>query len=483
MNIVKIFKEKYFSNKVLLGEWILAIVTGLLIFATTSYTDSQSLTIWSTNVWDVIVDSNIRHLYEYTAENIYNVPHTYLGSELMSILPWSIWNLPIWLIQRFAGISIINSPWMLAYSKLFLVVSTVVMLRYTYKICFLLTQNKSKSMWCVFLTASSMYLYITVCYSGQNDILMITASVMAVYYLLSGKSKQFYLLSSLAIAIKPFYLLPYIAVIFLYEKDIFKIALKVLVGISGIVIQKICFIGAPMYAESMSMGPSISIIKEMFPGNLKTAFGSVSFFAIALVLIYFYAYTRKFDKKTFANIRIEEGKHVIHLITVTYLSYLMFSPFSYYRIALLIPFLYLVIIQNKDYYLYNVLLECAMSLALMFNFVLRGANLFRLKHMNRSIFQDLMGYKVDYKNAFYPSLADWFGINFEIIYDFQAFFSGIALITAILLLLLNHPSNKIKLQTKAEDCPRVIFWLRTVMLIPFLLRTILLFVSTSCKIY
>ena len=483
MDMVKKISDKYLSDKVLLGEWILAIITGLLIFVTTAYLDFQSLTIWSTNVWDVIVDSNIRHLYEYCAQNIYHAPHTYLGSELMSVLPWSIWNFPIWLIQRCAGISIIGSAWMLAYSKLFLVVLSVVMLRYTYKICLFLTEDKTKSMWCVFLTASSICLYIPVCYAGQNDILMITASVMAVYYLLLGKSKHFYLFSALSIAIKPFFLLPYIAIIFLYEKNIFKIVLKGVTGISGIVIQKLCFVGAPMYAESLRLGPSSSMIKEMFPYNLNTAFGPISFFSIALVLIYFYAYTRGFDKKTLTSNGIKVGKYAIYLITVTYLSYLMFSPFNYYRIAVLIPFLYIVIIQNKDYYLYNILLEYAMSLSLLFRLVLRGSKLFKLRYINCSIFQELIGYKVDYKKVYYAGLTDWLDAKFEIIYDFQGFFSGIALITAILLLLLNHPSNKIKLPTKSEECPREILWLRTVMLIPFLLFTVLLFVSATSKIY
>ncbi len=171
----------YNTDKVYLAEWILAVVTGLFVFVTTSTWDSQSLTIWSTNVWDVIADGNFRGFYEYTASNVNGVHHAHMGSEIMSVLPWSIWNLPLWIMQRFFGKPIMSSAIMLAYSKMFLVLCTVIMLVYAKKITYLITGDKSKSVWAMFLTASSTYLYLSVCYSGQNDILMITASVIGVH--------------------------------------------------------------------------------------------------------------------------------------------------------------------------------------------------------------------------------------------------------------------------------------------------------------
>ena len=92
----------YRADKIYLAEWILAIVTGMFVFITSSTWDLQSLTIWSTNVLDVIYEGKFRDLYEYTANNIYGVHHAHMGSELMSVLPWSIWNLPIWIIQRWS---------------------------------------------------------------------------------------------------------------------------------------------------------------------------------------------------------------------------------------------------------------------------------------------------------------------------------------------------------------------------------------------
>ena len=123
----------YRSDRVYLAEWIVAAVTGLFIFVSSCTWDLQSLTIWSTNVWDSIAEGRFRELYALTAENVHHVHHAHMGSELMSVLPWSIWNLPIWAMQRFFNKPILDSALMLAYSKLFLVLVSTVMLVYTKK--------------------------------------------------------------------------------------------------------------------------------------------------------------------------------------------------------------------------------------------------------------------------------------------------------------------------------------------------------------
>ena len=132
MKIKEAFLEKYRSDRVLLGEWIMLGATVLFMFVAISFVDMHSLTIWSTNVLDVTFDGNIRNLYEFTAKNLHNVQHQYLGSELFSVLPLSIWNIPIWIAQRFFGKDIMHSAVLMAWSKLFGILLTGIMLKYTH---------------------------------------------------------------------------------------------------------------------------------------------------------------------------------------------------------------------------------------------------------------------------------------------------------------------------------------------------------------
>ena len=481
MKVKETFLSVYRSDKVLLAEWILAIVTGLFVFACSSTWDSQSLTIWSTNVWDCIADGNFRGFYAYTASNPYGVHHAHMGSEIMSVLPWSVWNLPIWAIQRFSGKMIMDSPLMLAYSKLFLVLVAVVMLVYAKKIAYAVTGDRNKSVWVMYLTASSTYLYLSVCYSGQNDILMIASSVLAIHCLLKGKRRAFYAWSVLAIAIKPFFLLPFMAVVMLSEKNFLKLAGKALLVSSGLIVQKLFFYGAPGYAESMTSGPAKQMLRDMFPVNLTTSFGGISFFAIALVLIYFYCYTRRLDDSDGAALL---PKYTVYMITVTYTVYLMFSPFSFYRLATLTPFLYIVLVQNDEMRLYNAIFDTAMQFAMMMRLVLRGSKMFQVRFINKSLVQRLFGYTVEYKSgSSYANIDNYLGDKIELLEKIQPMFAGVAVIGAIMLLALNHPEKQVKLKVSGDKHVRILIWARAVLIIPFTLLSLFLFAKTVTKVF
>ena len=402
MNLKGKFLAMYRSDRVYAAEWIVAIVTGLFVFATSCTWDLQSLTIWSTNVWDSIADGQFRSLYALTAQNLHHVHHAHMGSEL----------------QRFFGMEIMESPFMLAYSKLFLVFCSVIMLRCTKKIAFLLTGDKTKSIWAMFLTASSTYLYLSVCYSGQNDILMMTASVLAVYCLLRDKRRGFMLWSILAIAIKPFFLLAFLAVLVLTEKNFLRLIGKAILACSGMLVQKLLFMGAPGYAESMNSGPAKEMLEEMFPTNLETSFGKISFFAIS--------------RDAYKKPQSLAGKYAVYMIAATYTSYLMFSPFSFYRLAILTPYLYLVLVQNKKMRLYNALLDTAMQFSLLMRMVLRGSKMFRVDFVNRSLAQPFFGYTVKFNDEnSYANIDNYIYSNVQLLDKYQPMFAGVAVVCAM----------------------------------------------------
>ena len=483
MNMKNKLYDYYRADKIYLWEWILAAVIGMLVFCSVAYVDLKSLTIGSAEVWDVTADSNIFHLYEYSAKNIYGVQHQYMGSELMSVLPWSVWNLPIWIAQRFFDIKIISSPLSLAWSKLFLVGLSVLMLYYTYKICMLITENRTKSLWCVFFTSSSFLLYLGVFYAGQNDIMMITASVIAVYYLLCGKNKAFLIWSAVAISIKPFFLIAFFAVILLKEKNFIKIFLKSVIAVSGLIFQKILFMKAPMYSESMNQGPSGGMIAQMFPANLQTSFGRISFFAIALVIICFYAYTRRFGDENDPVNRKLYLKYVIYTIVLVYSSYLMLSPFSYYRVILLVPFLYIMICANRRNWCYSMLFDTAMLGGLTMQIILRQSNFCQLKDVNGSLFQWVLGYRAEPKTASYVDLFSLIKTRFDLLKDLQPLFSSIALISVVMLLVLNHPQRVVNTPKQLDDCPRILLWARMFIIVPFILALLYLFTTATGRIY
>ena len=484
MKLKEKFLNMYNSDKVYLAEWLLAIVTGMFVFATSATWDLQSLTQWSVNVWHSIANGNFRGLYAYTAQNVYHVHHAHMGSELMSVLPWSVWNLPLFFIQRSSGAEIAGSALMLAYSKLFLALVAVVVLIYTKKITMLVTDNKSKSVWAMYLTASSVYLYLTVCYSGQNDILMICASVIGIHALLQGKKKTFIAWSVLAIAIKPFFLLPFLAVLVLTEKRVLFILCDAVIGVSGLLAQKLFFRGAPGYYESMHSGPAEKMLLEMFPANINTAYGGISFFAMALVLIFIYSYSRDFTWDSYRTDRQKTARFAVYIIALTYVCYVALSPFSFYRAGVMLPFLYIVLVQNTRMGFYNTVIDIVMQGAFIVKMILRGSIMFNVTFINNSPAARVLGYKVNEKKAGYAANLDkFFGHKTELMEPFQPLFAGVTVVCAALLLALNHPDREPKLKYYGYQHYRVLIWARTLIILPFALLILYLFTKANGRYY
>ncbi len=311
---------------------------------------------------------------------------------------------------------------------------------------------------------------------------MITASVIGVHCLLKNKHKAFIAWSLLAVSIKPFFLLPFLAVLLLTEKNFLKIFGKAFIVSSGVILQKMIFRGAPGYKESMNIGPAKEMLEKMFPPNINTEFGSISFFAISLVLIYLYSYTRDFKKEDYTDSQSLIGKYVIYIITLTYAGYLMFSPFSFYRLATLLPFLYIVLVQNKNMVLYNGIFDIAAQFGLMMKLILRGSRLFEVRFVNKALIQRFFGYNVEYKASCpYSSVDLYLYDNKDLLEHYQPLFSGVAVVSMAMLLILNHPEKQVKFKINGNRNIRALLWVRTLIIVPFVLLTLYLFAKSPYR--
>lgn len=122
------------KNKEMYPLWIFTAAVSGIMFLSYGYTDLKSLTVWSLNLLDCAWNGNLYHFYSYCAENIYGLHHTYVGANYIPLIPWAIWNIPIWILQKWCGIVAVGHAWALLYSKLFLVAAWGFALFYSHKI-------------------------------------------------------------------------------------------------------------------------------------------------------------------------------------------------------------------------------------------------------------------------------------------------------------------------------------------------------------
>lgn len=220
------WKEKLNKKTNQMPLLVFSALVSIVMFCAYGYVDLKSLTVWSLNWLDCLWDGNLYNYYAYCAENIFGTTHTYMGANYIPIIPWAIWNIPIWVLQRWFGVAAIGHAWTLLYSKLFLVVILAVTLLYSYKILWVITGEESKCRKALYLMASCPMVMTAVYYAGQTDIISLCFFTISVYKLMQGKRKSFYVLSALSIGMKPYVLLAYAAIVLLTEKNIWKIAIK-----------------------------------------------------------------------------------------------------------------------------------------------------------------------------------------------------------------------------------------------------------------
>ena len=383
------------------------------------------------------------------------------------MIPWSIWNIPIWIFQRYFGYDIANSSFSLLWSKLFLVLALIITLIYTYKIVIYITKDRNKAKWSVYLSFSYLYTYIGLFYAGQNDILICMLGTIAIYHLIKSDNNNnplFYLFASLAISVKYFFFIPYTILILLTEKKLFKIFYKLFIGIIPILLFKLICYKMPMYLESSTKNASNTIFQNIISHSFSIIDGySLSLFIFALVILAFIAYIKRFEDKQ------DRAKIIIYFTTASYILLFMFSSHEFYRMILLMPYIFILFSLNKNIFRLNIILETLLSL---FHFIaLLAASNYYILSAPMSMYGNIIN------TVFNTQLKSKYILG-HIIYHFLSQESGlmigqisatISFACLVLILIINYPNNKFKFPKEESKCERYIIICRGLIILPALL--------------
>ncbi len=406
----------------------------LIAFVLFYYMDLHSLTVWTLNVWDTLAETgNIRVFYEYSAMNLYQLEHAMVGSDILIYLPWAVWNLPIWLLQRFAGLDAIGHFWMMLYSKLFLAAVFGIVLFLAHKIAKLFSVSKDDIERMLFLSATSFFTVTSLAYAGQNDVLVIAPFLAAIYALLRGKKVHFLLWAAVSLALKPFFIFSFLAVILFLEKNLLKDVLYLAVGFSLFLLQKVLFIGAPAYAESLSYGPTKEAFGLMVQAKLDIPPAGASLFFLGTGVIWLMAYFSpaglKSNNEASAVSRENNTaqNYLLYFATAPMVIFFLFTRYEAYRPFYLVPLLFLLMLLKPAYARLNILLETAATGALICFYL-----------MDDILFYN-PNYLLHFKNSAHaPSFST---ILAEKLPGFgYAAFTAVFVLAMLLILVINHPA-------------------------------------------
>lgn len=459
MERIKSLQKAYKSTDLYLRIlFLISVAVSGVMFITYGYIDLKSLTAWTMNLLDSVWDGSLYNYYAYCAENIYQMDSAYMGANYIALIPWAIWNIPVWILQRWFGVVAVGHAWTLLYSKLFLVLVQIITLVYSYKIANRLTGENGSSLKAVYLSLSFPFAMIGIYYAGQTDIISICLFVVAIEKLLKGKKIPHLVFAALSIGAKPYISIAFVAVVLLTEKNIWKILGNLIAGFSLPVLFHLIYYNAPMYRESISSGPSASQLEAMLGITIRSQEKVfVSLFAVALICVYFMVYTWRYDKEI----------QLIYAIVMPLVLYFMMAEFKFYRGIYLFPFLYILFVINKDRMFWNLFMEIIFNIGVAIQFYCMNGRFFS----NWSVFQFVRD-----RNP----IADMMkGIgeckeNIQMSYDdtFYVIVTSVVFAALLLLFVINHPKWKGNMENQTGISEKQLLFIRAMIPVVLILLSL-----------
>ena len=447
------------DKKKLIVPYVISFIVFATAFVSFYYWDTKSLTIWSTNIWDTLADThNIRNYYEYSSYNIYGLEHQLVGSDMLVYLPHAIWNIPIWCIQRWGGVRIVDTPIMLLYSKLFWIFIFAGICVVIKKILAIDKKEASASL-SIYLISSSIFFLYDIAYAGQNNLLVIFLYLSAIYALFKGKKGRFYLVASFSIAFKPFLFFAYIAVILLMQKKLHYILRDILLGVSVYILQKIPFVGAPMYKESLAYGPTNRIIGSMLEGVLNIGYTGFSILILSILAVFVLAYLTEVDSDS------EQFRYqVVYYTMVPLMLQVIMTRDSFNRSIYFIVFMAMCIVYKNNQFRINLILEIAYSGCMVLY------NLF--SNVNFLLPRFLFWNDANNKNFFIcDKLNSFFGYEWHVLFIAT---NTIGFFAMILYAIINHPRFESKAKVLNMKPESYLLYIRLLItLVPVLISMVL----------
>jgi len=457
-------KRWWMSEEIHKSEWIFMIFIGVLTLVMFRYADLESFTGWSVNFWDTLFAGNISDFYGYSAQNAIGVPSIYCGSSIFPILVLAICNFPIWLAKTFAGCNLMTSFGAMLYAKMVLVAFFVGTLAISTKICKKIGMTKQDILYMIFLSSSSLFVYSALGYCGQNDIVDIFFCMLAIYSLLKKQNGLFIFLMAVSIAFKPFTLFIFLPILMLVEKNIFKIIVKTVITMSFSAFWYVIYFNQDSFWVSMHKNSNEGLLKGMVESTtFAVSLGTISLFFFSYIIILFVCYITQHKNEE------ELIKNICYYSFAAMCSYFMFCGFEPYRIIMLFPFMYILIGLNKEIRLLNIILEFFINIAYFIFATYTFFWCYSSNRMDHMLITKIFGTNIQY-DASYKTIYDMFGLGNVLTILNTIFFVAMAII-----LFINHPKSKIQINTNYKYVSRSLFWLRSFIIIPFLLLSILLY--------
>ncbi|WP_312635382.1 hypothetical protein [Oscillibacter sp.] len=335
-NTWSILKDIVKTHKI--ESTIIAAVTviGLVCF---QYGDGLFFTGHAVEIWDALMSGRIKELPDIFVANYRGAPHGGLGLSsaiLLSLMPWAIWNFPVWLTHPIDTNPDVFSLPCLIWGKLLFVLCVVLLGVQVYRIVYSLTDSKSRGQLAAILLWGSGTIALSVGYGMQDEVLYTLLFVVGLRYILKEKRVIGLICMGYSVVLAPFMILPaFLVLLWMYKN------LLIVGAFAG------CFLAPPfLLAKSISLGYSSvddDYLSWFFErSTLGSGYGAVSIFGVLVCLTFIFSYFSKEDEGK------KNHKRLLNLLAVLMTGMCVLAWLHFYRVFLCVPFLLIGILSVDE---------------------------------------------------------------------------------------------------------------------------------------
>lgn len=341
-------------------EITICILTVCLLFVlliSHTYNDLVATTRHGINFWNILKDGKFLEFYEVNrmaSGNIFYAKVQGCAYNILVYIVFAIWNLPLYFLERFAGVDVMNAIPCLVYSKLLVVVCTAVTMYILKKILEEFELPKEHLLLTLYLYVSSTLLVSVIFITGQYDILSVIFQLLGFLAFLKGKNRAFILWFGISFCFKFFAVVIFLPLLLLRDKKVFSWIRSLIVMLIPWVLTRIPFwIYGIVAGSARTLASGGEAAAGKFMTNMLTSCNitnGINLFVIVYAAILVWCYLQDSTSK-------KSGHQGVWACMLAYASFFgLMKAYPYWSI-MLAPFVTLAIAMAPQHIYLNTILE------------------------------------------------------------------------------------------------------------------------------
>lgn len=270
----------------------------VLLFSHT-YNDILITTRHGINFWKILFSGDFLRFYQLNRDASGNEFYTVTQGcayNILVYLAFALWNIPLALLEAFAGVDIMNNILCLVYMKLLPVTAMAVSALVLYRILALFPIPREKRMLMLYLYLTSALMISVVFIIAQYDIFSVLFQLLGVYAFLRGKDKQFVFWFGIAACFKYFALVAFVPLMLLRYKKVFSWLGMLAASLVPVIVTKLPFLLTPSAGAASLKGEAMGL--DMLTRMLSYTGKEMNLFVVVYFLILVWCVLREKGERT-----------------------------------------------------------------------------------------------------------------------------------------------------------------------------------------